>query len=539
MDYERIQKPLGGGFSPGKLRSMLLGVEKKRKQEEQVESGYSLRSQPSHFDETGGSSSDSCKDVDVVTVLPECSISIAADSMNPHMVADCRSKDQSFVSSRIRSFEDSSLNYDSVHDTVSVSSSGFEFQKTERAPQRVPIVPFSKPMPSKWDDAQKWIASPSSSRTGQTHLQGGQGVGSRKVGSVAYLSRQSSTKVVVEVPAQKVVAFEEPETKRVDSNQAKKETGVQKFVGWEADPYPIADSYGKPVLMIENSVMESAISLSQHDSSVAIHSATAFIPPPSTARSVSMRDMGTEMTPIASQEPSRNGTPVRATTPIRSPSSSRPSSPGRAALTSSLTNPPNANNELSEKELQIKTRREIMALGTQLGKMNIAAWASKEEEDKDASMSLKTVPAELPTKSVIEIRAAAWEEAEKAKYMARFKREEMKLQAEENHQKAKTEAEMRKIEGLICEFHVDVLWFYPSETCSMALFFLVEVERMRGQAQDKLMNKLAAASHKAEEKRAAAEAKRNRQAAKTEQQAEYIRRTGRTPPSFSFCRWCS
>lgn len=32
---------------------MLLGVEKKRKQEEQVESGYSLRSQPSHFDETG------------------------------------------------------------------------------------------------------------------------------------------------------------------------------------------------------------------------------------------------------------------------------------------------------------------------------------------------------------------------------------------------------------------------------------------------------------------------------------------------------
>lgn len=207
---------------------------------------------------SGGSSSDSCKDVDVVTVLPECSISIAADSMNPHMVADCRSKDQSFVSSRIRSFEDSSLNYDSVHDTVSVSSSGFEFQKTERAPQRVPIVPFSKPMPSKWDDAQKWIASPSSSRTGQTHLQGGQGVGSRKVGSVAYLSRQSSTKVVVEVPAQKVVAFEEPETKRVDSNQAKKETGVQKFVGWEADPYPIADSYGKPVLMIENSVMESA-----------------------------------------------------------------------------------------------------------------------------------------------------------------------------------------------------------------------------------------------------------------------------------------
>jgi len=65
----------------------------------------------------------------------------------------------------------------------------------------------------------------------------------------------------------------------------------------------------------------------------------------------------------------------------------------------------------------MKTRREIMVLGTQLGKMNIAAWASKEEEDKDASTSLKT-KAE-PPKSVVEARASAWEEAEKAKYMAR------------------------------------------------------------------------------------------------------------------------
>jgi hypothetical protein len=62
---------------------------------------------------------------------------------------------------------------------------------------------------------------------------------------------------------------------------------------------------------------------------------------------------------------------------------------------------------------------------------------------------------------------------------------------------------------------------------------------MRGQAQDRLMNKVAAARHKAEEKRAAAEAKRNRQAAKTERQVEYIRRTGRIPSSFSCCGWCS
>ena len=140
------------------------------------------------------------------------------------------------------------------------------------------------------------------------------------------------------------------------------------------------------------------------------------------ARSVSMRDMGTEMTPIASQEPSRTGTPVRATTPIRSPIPS----PGRAAPISSPMDPPidlldPNKNDLSEKELLMKTRREIMLLGTQLGKSNIAAWASKEEEDKDASTSLKIVGEKgQPAKCVIETRAAAWEDAEKAKYMARL-----------------------------------------------------------------------------------------------------------------------
>ncbi|KAH1134217.1 hypothetical protein AAZX31_05G125400 [Glycine max] len=483
MDYERIQKPQGvGGFSPGKLRSMLLGVEKKRKEEEELDSTLTTRSQNSDMDESGGSSSDHCKDVDVVSVLPDYSTSAIVRTSSIEAVGGDRFvKANAAVNSRNRVLEDPSSDYDSGHDNMSMSSSMFEFQKAERAPQRVPVGPFSKPAPSKWDDAQKWIASPTSNRpkTAQTQGQGGH-AGPRKAGSLGYGSRQSSMKVVVEVPDQKEIALDEPDTKKIDTNQTKMDSGGQKFVSWEADPYAIA----------------------------------SFC-----ARSVSMRDMGTEMTPIASQEPSRTGTPVRATTPMRSPNSSRPSTPPRASPASTLTDLHSDNlnlnmNELSEKELQMKTRREIMVLGTQLGKMNIAAWASKEEEDKDASTSLKT-KAELP-KSVVEARAAAWEEAEKAKYMARFRREEMKIQAWENHQKAKTEAKMRKIE--------------------------VEVERIQGKAQDKLTNKLAAARHKAEEKRAAAEANRNHQAAKTEEQAEYIRRTGHVPSSylsFSCCNWCS
>ncbi|KAH9698688.1 Remorin C domain-containing protein [Citrus sinensis] len=504
---------------------MLLGVEKKRKEDDDFES----RSQLTHVHEsssefakflgTGGNNFDSCKDVDVVSVLPECSTSSSSTTTTADSLAA-----QMRMNSGIRSQQDLilPLDYDSSssgggggggahHDNLNTPLSVFEFhQKAEqRAPQaqRVPLAPFSKPAPSKWDDAQKWIASPTSNRLARTgsHPQGG---GARKVG---IMGRQLSTKVVHEVPPdQNFVVCEEPDTKRIDMSQA------NKFLNWEADSYPVADSYAKPVLMIENSVAESAISLSRHDSSIAIQSATTFIPPPSTARSVSMRDMGTEMTPIASQEPSRTGTPITATTPIRSPSSSRPSTPGRTAPAPSPTIPHNnhvdVNQELSEKELQMKTRREIIALGTQLGKMNIAAWASKEEEDKDASTSFKTVVAEQPAKNVIETRAASWEEAEKAKYMARFKREEMKIQAWENHQKAKAEAEMRKIE--------------------------VEVERIRGRAHDRLMNKLAATRHKAEEKRAEADAKRNQQAAKTEQQAEGIRRTGHIPSSFNCWGWC-
>ncbi|XP_077246377.1 remorin family protein isoform X2 [Tasmannia lanceolata] len=480
---------------------MLLGVENKRKEKEELEPESSLRSEVNEIEERGISSLENCKDV------AECSTSMTVDTLACGMTSDRRLKAHTLTNSRI--LEDGSMDYDSGHESVSLSSA-FEFQKAERVSHRLPIMPFSKPAPSKWDDAEKWIASPTSNRpkTGQSVIQVGQAIASRKTGILSYGNRQSASKMVFEVPDPRIVA-EEADTKRIDPSQAKREVGVQKYVNWVPEPYQVAESYTKPA--------DSAISLNRHDSSGYVQSSTTFIPPPPTVRSVSMRDMGTEMTPVASQEPSRTGTPVRATTPMRSPSSSRPSTPGRVAPTSSPVESANCqvdpNKELSEKELQLKTRREIMVLGAQLGKMNIAAWASKEEEDKDASTSLKTVAMNQPTKTVIETRASAWEEAEKAKYMARFKREEIKIQAWENHQKAKTEAEMRKIE--------------------------VEVERMRGRAHDKLMNKLAAARHKAEEKRAAAEAKRNRQAAKTEEQAEYIRRTGRIPSSFSCWDWCS
>jgi hypothetical protein len=115
-----------------------------------------------------------------------------------------------------------------------------------------------------------------------------------------------------------------------------------------------------------------------------------------------MRDMGTEMTPIASEEPSRTTTPVRANTPDRN-SSSRTPTPPRDAATPAVS--------ASDLESQVKTRREIMELSEQLGKTNIAAWASKAARKCD-----NQTPDQL-SKIELETQAADWEETQKSKYL--------------------------------------------------------------------------------------------------------------------------
>lgn len=434
------------------------------------------------------------------------------------MVGDLRVIEHSIFDSRNRSRDDNFSCYDSWIDGMSVSSSVFEVQNSERSPQIVPLAPFSKTAPSKWDDAEKWIASPTSHQSKYRKPREHCGVGSQRNSTYGYGSRQTSTKVVAGVPVETMVSSDEPDTKWMDSSHASKKIGAQKLTvtAWESGAYLVPDSCNKSVLMVDNCSDKTTFNLSQHDSPLSIHCANSIASPLTTARSVSMRDMGTEMSPISSREPSRTGTPVRAMSPKSSPTSSQLLTPRRAALTLSQVissrNKLDLNRtELSEKEVQMKTRREIMLLGTQLGKINIAAWASKEEEDKDASTLLKNAESDQPTLSAIEKRAKAWEEEEKAKYMSRFKNSEIKIQAWENLKKAKAEAELRKIE--------------------------VEVERMRSRAHDKLKNKLAAARDKADKKLAAAESRTSRQVSKTAKKAECFRKTGQTPSSSSCIRW--
>ncbi|MED6208080.1 hypothetical protein PIB30_041634 [Stylosanthes scabra] len=194
-----------------------------------------------------------------------------------------------------------------------------------------------------------------------------------------------------------------------------------------------------------------------------------------------------------------------------------PSTPRRGATAAAdniaIENPrfPVENTEkLSEEELKLKTRKEIQALGVQLGKMNIAAWASHDEKDEKKSSPRDINKEERGSgRTEFQKRAASWEEAEKSRYTARYKREDIKIQAWESQQKAKLEAEMRRIEA--------------------------KIEQMKAQAHARAVKKIAMLRQRTEEKLAAAEARKNREAARITAKGEYIRQTGRIPSSNYIC----
>lgn len=154
-------------------------------------------------------------------------------------------KDVEIVSlgSRVPVQEEDSPDMDSV-------LSGFEFQKAERAQHHRSAVlpPFSKPAPSKWDNAQKWIASPTSNRQGK-----GGAAQPKKTGFMGYGSRQQTVaaKVILEVP-------EEAGTKKIDLNQGRKEMGRKKGATGVPEAYSLVDWGIQSASMVEYSVNDPA-----------------------------------------------------------------------------------------------------------------------------------------------------------------------------------------------------------------------------------------------------------------------------------------
>ncbi|KAL8248266.1 hypothetical protein R6Q59_005134 [Mikania micrantha] len=516
MDYERIHnhKLQVGMISPSKLRMKLMGQRKK----DGGSKSNSARTSPSKLEDTefvnssllasnSGEFDEEVSSMGISSVTfdnPQVDQGIGQPKdhtkegrVKPNQFQKTDSSNSSSVHP-IRSLEDENLDYDS-----NASSSSFEFHKGERSTHNAISRSLLRPMSSKWNDAEKWIINRQNMQnhnpknTTQNRV--------NRVGTVNGIKCSSESVSSV---------------KRVDFCQPTFQIGTDKFSFTLSEPqhHPVSRQTNEgsecidPCLeskdLKEINTREPSCEQSSNEDKSGCHE----------VRSVSMRDMGTEMTPIPSQEPSTTSTPLGATTPLRSPNSSIPSTPRRGRPTSTplqqqvnddLCNP----KELTEQEVKLRTRKEILHLGMQLGKMNIAAWASKEEIEKKASDVEDDKAAEESLRIEFEKRAAAWEDAENSKHNARFMREEIKIQAWESQQKAKLEAEMRKIE--------------------------VEVEQRMANAQAKMLKKIAQARQKSETKMAAAEAQRSKQAARAAAQAEYIRQTGRIPPSSpnSCCGW--
>ncbi|KAL0701100.1 hypothetical protein Bca4012_057222 [Brassica carinata] len=312
-------------------------------------------------------------------------------------------------------------------------NTGFEFQKgTNRTPNHHHRSTIGKPAPSKWDDAQKWLSGVGFARGGEKNHHNSRNCKPRNsnaddlrlIASASQREREGEDQYVEYDEEDGGAGRPEVETKNVDCGEP-----------------PGGSAWRK-----ESSINPTAV-----------------------MRSVCVRDMGTEMTPIGSQEPSRTGTPVRATTPV-----------GRSPVTSPVRASHGVEAVRTETVVTEANNNEKIRFGV---------------NNNDKAMN------------AMEARAVAWDEAERAKFMARYKREEVKIQAWENHEKRKAEMEMKKMEA--------------------------KAERMKARAEEKLANKLAATKRIAEERRASAEAKLNEKAVRTSERADYIRRSGHLPSSFS------
>ncbi|XP_004239190.1 remorin 1.4 [Solanum lycopersicum] len=342
----------------------------------------------------------------------------------------------------MRSIEDKGcLNYgQKEQEVVGGSSMNFEFHGTNRASTHHRTAALGKPTPSKWDDAQKWLVNLSRGEKHQSK-------------ATPRNSNADDLRLIAPVPKKEEYSSDD----EGDSSMIQFEVETKKV---DCD--------------------ESIWRINKNNNNFA-----------SVVRSICVRDMGTEMTPIASQEPSRTATPIRATTPaVRSPISSGSSTPIRG------------------QNGTIENGQIVANIGQNRGNAGTTRVVRDVEETIDNELAAKKETDHPNKVNPLETRAMAWDEAERAKYMARYKREEVKIQAWENHEKRKAEMEMKRME--------------------------VKAERIKARAEEKYKNKLAASRRIAEEKRGNAEAELNEKAVKTSEKADYIRRTGHLPSSFSF-----
>ncbi|TVU14831.1 hypothetical protein EJB05_38327 [Eragrostis curvula] len=520
MEYERIhQKAQTGALSPTKLRMKLMGAHNRVRV---ITSNSSSRTSPAKNTDTSQAqnrllvcdvleedASDGSKRPSAIDKTEAVKKDSALDSSKVQNTSKSSvpqpASSNSSIIYPVRTVDEDGNDCDSGLDNASTSS--FEFHDGERSVTQHPATGyFSRQTSSKWNDAEKWIVNRQNVNMSKDTVQNQD---AHQMNSAA-----SRGAIVPKISGRMVQNM-----KRVNPAYSASRSILERLSFSSHQPKLVRHA---DVFPVNNATTNSE----HHKATRPGSSISEFAVKPCNdpkaipaVQPVSLRDVGTEMTPIPSQEPSRTGTPLGSMTPTRSPNCSIPSTPvgGRSTATPGEENTDNGpyfhrkggTNELSETEMRLKTRQEIAALGIQLGKMNIATWASKEELEL---VSAPTIADLERMRKEYAARAAAYEEAENSKHTARFKKEEVKIEAWESHQRAKIESKMRRIEE--------------------------DAKRMRSEAMAKMAEKLEITRRMAEEKRASANARMNQQAAIAVQKAEKIRQTGRVPGSNILCCGC-
>ncbi|KAK9734381.1 hypothetical protein RND81_04G136100 [Saponaria officinalis] len=201
---------------------------------------------------------------------------------------------------------------------------------------------------------------------------------------------------------------------------------------------------------------------------------------------VKHRDIGTEMTPLGSSTTSRCHTPFKSTSPARHNTPASRSGP--LALTGEQI-------PIDMAQLQ-ECHFAKLQKGSSPFESVTTNWSSREEEEEDISKSLRHFELGRRSVSVSESRARVWEEEEKSKSCLRYRREEAKIQAWINLQTAKAEAQSRKLE--------------------------VKIQKMRSNLEEKLMKRMSIVERKAEEWREAAQNEHSEQIRKATERARKL-----------------
>ncbi|CAH9098852.1 unnamed protein product [Cuscuta epithymum] len=213
--------------------------------------------------------------------------------------------------------------------------------------------------------------------------------------------------------------------------------------------------------------------------------------PDTVLEAINHRDIGTEMTPMGSSTTSRCPTPFKSLSPVRYNTPASRSGPLALPNDSS-----SSSTTLDIVQLQEYHLAKLHVGNVQHASVTSNYWSSREEEEDDVSKSLRHFEMNTNNECGIGSKVDPWEEEMKTKNCLRYKRELAKIQAWVNLQSARSEAQSKKLE--------------------------VKIQKMRSKMEEKLMKRMSTVHRKAEEWRAAAHVQHEEQMKKVSEETHQM-----------------